>query len=525
LIKNNELKLAHDLLPLVEHPETTTITLIEGWLEHADPLIVSYAALLLAESGRLTPKIVPHLIDFLTGNEDRSRYRAAIVLYGKDYLFSTSGVDTETVDVLMQTQLDYKQDNPRVAIAITWFFEQLIHDSAEAIEIWINRLKEGKNVEVASKILSHINSITPTAWRAFVSGLNDSNHEVQKALLKSVCRLIYLNNRNVSGGFPDDAWQTLAEIIPQMDEEVLADCSTPPFEPSKIVEALSIALSNSNDDSVSDSEIIKSATTIHKNFSLRLSDAVGKTQEKLREQIFQIGKSYFISVDYWKNATDAALKVKEKPELLPLLLQWFLTTLDEDKNDIFVYYKTTDILSVLSYTAQYMPAAFASKTDPSLSILEKSLIDIVKYYNSFPARSSAMYLLSYLRWVTADVVQALTDANRDVSYVQQAAIEAVVQFRHIDGDILPVLFENLSSPSASLAYATVQMLTTIGLDEQTSSEQRKSILANLAEAIREPLSKREIYLLTSSFNNSTITYVGTLNQVFYKVLLQISGSV
>lgn len=79
-------------MPLLQDPTTEAIPLVESWLMHYDEFIANQAALYLVEGNRrLTPQTISGLLNLLTEEEDRSRLRVPLILYG-----GNSKIDTHS---------------------------------------------------------------------------------------------------------------------------------------------------------------------------------------------------------------------------------------------------------------------------------------------------------------------------------------------------------------------------------------------------------------------------------------------
>lgn len=131
-----------------------------------------------------------------------------------------------------------------------------------------------------------------------------------------------------------------------------------------------------------------------------------------------------------------------------------------------------------------------------------------------------MTLLGFLRRVTAEGVQALHAALKDVIYVQQSALDAVLRFRRLDGEILPLLFEGLYHPSAMTGYATAQLLAALGRSDRTYPEQRRQILRALADAVRDPRSERVVHF---GYVNARVPALPRLNHSYYRAMMQVAA--
>jgi len=166
--------------------------------------------------------------------------------------------------------------------------------------------------------------------------------------------------------------------------------------------------------------------------------------------------------------------------------------------------------------AERLPGLFAQQAGDRQ--LERDLIAAMNDPNSFNVRRFAFSALSHLPRVSAQVWHALPLAIRDVGEVQQDALQAVAHFRRIEGDLTAALTEALFNPSAAAAYASAQMLEALGRSEKTTAEERQVILLALAQAVRDPRSRREVCIQ----EEESIRYLGQLDHLLHRALLHIA---
>lgn len=136
---------------------------------------------------------------------------------------------------------------------------------------------------------------------------------------------------------------------------------------------------------------------------------------------------------------------------------------------------------------------------------------------------AAVELLRYLDKISADSLSALQEALKDTVEVVKAVMETFTRLRRIEGEVIETLIKNLSSPSASIAYTSAQVLSLVGRNDRTPPEQRKRILQALVEAIRNPRSRRGIYMLSGAKQNVRSLYIERLDQALLQALIEVSG--
>jgi hypothetical protein len=248
---------------------------------------------------------------------------------------------------------------------------------------------------------------------------------------------------------------------------------------------------------------------------LRLSSsaAMGETLKKIASQ-----NVYSPVTGVRSSAQKAAERVKRDPDLLPLFIQWVESSLRERPQDPRLYMKRDQLLLITATAAEQSPSTFANHADPDL--LEPLLLEAVELHNSYVGRKAAISLLGFLRRVTPSVARALQAAMRDVPAVQRGALDAALRFRKLDGDILEKLFLGLYHESAAAAYATAQLLAALGQSDQTRPPQRRQILTALAEAIRDPRSRRPLHLWHV---DARVPALPRLDQALYRSMMQVAG--
>lgn len=207
--------------------------------------------------------------------------------------------------------------------------------------------------------------------------------------------------------------------------------------------------------------------------------------------------------------------------MLQLLCAWLAETLN--KKPLLrsgIDNKCSYLLCIVAVYAEYSPDAFARlarKLD-----LEPLLLKAIKS-DLLVGRVAAVELLRYLDKISADSLSALQEALKDTVEVVKAVMETFTRLRRIEGEVIETLIKNLSSPSASIAYTSAQVLSLVGRNDRTPPEQRKRILQALVEAIRNPRSRRGIYMLSGAKQNVRSLYIERLDQALLQALIEVSG--
>lgn len=475
------------LISWLDDPEPEALPILEGWLDREDPVVMSHAALLVAEVEGISPRTVPGVLVALNRGGDLARSRAARVIHHHAITpanptrpLSVVGVDT--VESLLAVAVESRVDAPRVSLVISWMMADLIYDSPDTISAWAEEIRQdGSRARVAEAGLAGIQAVTPSSWEALLVVLESGPARVSSALLQSVCNLIY-RKRMTTG-----MWEGFLRVAPQVrdlpagdwTERILLGDELAVMEAARrALEAPCTGPGKSLGDLADEILDDLSGGTWGTVLSLRNTQALWETLEKIANG------NLFTSWGYRPAVYQAAEHAKGKPDLLALLLQWLTEALTKQPQDPRLYRKRNHLLLIIAAAAEQSPSMFANHADPDL--LEPLLLEAVELHNSFVGRKAAISLLGFLRRVTPSVAEALQTAMRDVPAVQRGALDAALRFRKLDGDILEKLFLGLYHESAAAAYATAQLLAALGQSDQTRPTQRRQILNALAEAIRSP---------------------------------------
>ncbi len=86
--------------------------------------------------------------------------------------------------------------------------------------------------------------------------------------------------------------------------------------------------------------------------------------------------------------------------------------------------------------------------------------------------------------------------------------------------MVPALAAALQDESAATAYAAAQVLAALGRSAETP-QRRAKITAALAAALRDPRSRRGVYVLGAK---QAIQYLGRLDEALYRGLVQVTGA-
>ena len=240
-------------------------------------------------------------------------------------------------------------------------------------------------------------------------------------------------------------------------------------------------------------------------------------------------RTRYVSSQYQFHVQRASEYIEKQPILLDILLGLLEEHFARGNNaytDSVPEYELSIKLSLAAAAAEQMPAKFlelSKKYD-----LRQSLAKAVTLHNTFPGRTASITLLSFMRSLETDVVEALQHALHDVYDVQNGALAAMIRFQDFtqDNAFLQKVLDDLYHKSPVNAYIMAQVLKIIGRNDTLSEEKLKWIVDSLVAAIDDPRSKRHVYIMDGNGAKSfrfNIRHMGRLDELFFETLTHITG--
>lgn len=516
------------ILPLLERQEMETFPIMEQWLDHPNARVAHYAALCFSEAQGISPRTAGALLELLQDEQDLWRHRAARLIHHPainpdEPTRTVLGLGQETIEALFREAIRRDLDAPQVSLMVYWLRQDLVHDSAEIFEQWLRSVDAGGvRAAIAQAIVRGIEAMTEPVWEVFLAGLTQNRPAVQMALLTSLCRLHYkerVKKEQVLKRISDEQWASFLAAIPGMILEPLSDHRISTAGPVDLVQAARQALEQR--EGLPDGEAVALADDLLQQlFSTSFADILRLDPEAMKREMKAVAALtlYAPNPDMQRAIREAATRLKEDQDLFRFALRWLAKLLQDSVQDSRFDSKRYHLLLLMAAAAELSPATFSNLADPEE--LEPLLILAAKCHNSYPGRAAAVTLLGFLRRVTAEGVRALHAAMKDVIYVQQSALDAVLRFRRLDGEILPLLFEGLYHPSAMTGYATAQLLAALGRSDRTYPEQRRQILRALADAVRDPRSERVVHF---GYVSARVPALPRLNHSYYRAMMQVAA--
>ncbi len=549
------------LLPLLKLPDPAALPILESWLPFANAegkgalhrRYADHAALYLAELTGVSEPTAAGVLRLVASAEDRTRYRASILLHGiwvdgkkvsRDYRTSSLGINALWAIYYMGARWIGK--NPAAAQVVGWFNSNVIHDDGEILREIARRAEgeDGVKREIALRILSGMEYITPEAARAMVDVYQTAQTMLLKrALLIAASRT--LHNKDKLPQLPDEFFAAV-----DADGEAVWTAATTEVEQSgqtgwymlegrtaAVMDALEQVLKAEDGETPPPPEVrAKAAEAALRTHMTPIYDA--KPESLGRSMYYFIGGTD----SSYRQSLNAVQPFSASEKHLKGLMDWLYTRLRARKiQDKVRYFTLTaqllEALRAFMEIATTMPAIFADYAD---KLSEKSggetfdtlIREAIIEHDSFWGRVSAVYLLGYLRSVDVRIIEAIQAALSDVDFVQEAMRETAPHIRKIKGDllddVLPPLFALLEGESALTAYITANLLAAIGRSERTKPDERTAILAALARAVKNPRSRRGVYILAGGGGKEDPyrpDYLTRLDQALHGALVQIAGGI
>jgi hypothetical protein len=520
---------ARMLLPLLTRPEPETMPLLRQWLRDEDETTRSYAALLIAETEGISVETVHGVVFLLRTHNDIGRHRAARVIHHPALVSNptrlVSAIGRSTIDELFRVALEFRDDLFYGSLRIQWMMSDLIFDSPQAIVDWAAAIDiGGQDADPAEMVISHIVSVTPACWRALLEVLRSASSSVRtrSAVLRTVCLLANLDR------ISDEQWQAFFEVAHTLDQSGL-DGRRVLLGSNDQLEFSGFALALMREHRDVDPALFPAITeqALRERYTTRMAEVLNLELEQMRAEMKRIGSLIYVkNHDYFEEALTAVKPIREDPGLFPLLLAWLVHLLQEDVQDGDSHYSIRYRLLVMTAAAaEQAPLAFVDALDAGDAVdtfvLERLLMVAARRHDSYPGRRAAVTLLGSLPQVGSGAAEAIQLAMLDVDDVQRGALDAARRFQGREiSSLLPELERGLYHQSALAAFTASRILETLALSEHARPEQRREVLNLLAQAIRDPRSRRYVHFY---YVDAKLPNMPRLDQAFYNAMMRIAG--
>ncbi len=477
---------------------------------------------------------------------------------------SASKLGLGRLEALAALAAEY-DDDPRVGPILTWFLERIEHDRVDWVEAWMAAAAEEEDTP-AERLLNSLYKPNKAVARLLWERLPHASTQINTALLHALRWQADLGQ--IPQAVLDDldppplarlaAWLHV-ERDPAIQKALINVLGHWRFDPAAAMNVLLEVL---------DQEGSERITADNRSAAYTALARLAAWEETLRPQVkswlearlpasasalvrllaAQQGQPAFLleamapymsspqallhalldaGVDddvWWAGyhgllAQAVQVHLASHPRLMPHLIQRLRQAVADDD-----WPQRRMALAAVVACVETMPAQVQNAAGGP-RVLETLLLQGRQDVQSFSVRRFVLTALSYLRTVTPAVAPVLVEAlQENIVSVQQDAIRAVSRFQRIEGDaqtILDALTSHLHGPSAAVAYGVAKLLGALGVSPAgQAADLRPRIIRALAEAIRDPFSEEEVFLMSEEKEWES---KGLLKETLYEELLRVAG--
>jgi len=529
----------------------------EPWLTHPSLEIRHLAYLLRAEAGTLDTTALEALVALLRGADDRCRYRASQVLLKTR---PTSSLPSSFIEALARLAQE-TENEPQVGTVLDWALTNLEHDQPEWLADWLERMERDA---VARRIVTSIRNLNQACWEALfafaqrqeekgplLEPLLEAMKEIagaRKIPEKDIAALeAWLQAQVARAIFPDQALHVIEHLPPAEGRIGYLQAVLERAPEARRAAGHALARQAAGSAAGAQKAVaewlhrqaaqashpeeralwagiwlrmqVLSTSLAPEHFPLpatlqELETLAGNSAENAAAVMLDAVLYAGADTHIWSDYHERLLRVLDRM-LSEQVLEHFIGRMRQEIAHP-EWSRRRIVTACAGVVAERLPSQFAQQAGDRQ--LERDLLAAMNDPNSFSVRRFAFSALSHLPRVSVEVLRALPLAMRDVEKVQQDALQAVVHFRRIEGDLTTALTETLFHPSAAVAYAAAQMLEALGRSEKTTAEERRAILLALAQAVRDPRSQREVCIQ----EGENIRHLGQLDHLLHRALLRIA---
>jgi hypothetical protein len=488
---------------------------VQQWLGRSDSA-GRWAALVMAENGNITGHIASVLVELLESGHDRLRFRAGLVLAGNYCYVDNLNRSWRTSRIPLEA---WRAFGHRASSSVTdqgarttlrWLFHNVHCDDAKLVKSVVADAQDGgPNADAAFWFLSHIESADADSLDALVACLPVPVPKLQCAIIHSLSKLAHA--KRLPDSIETPIFQALTDIPISTRRHVMS-LREGSAKILAICEDEAVLRARHHDEAI---ELARQAINAKREW---LSDVAIQDKDSCISTLQNIGAGSFIWLNtHWKSASDAAASVKLPETVLTLLLHWLQSgiIMGDDHRDI------GDILTAMQALARRHTPMFSRLAEPGL--FEPVFSELALSCSHWTGRMAAMQLLGLLRRVNPAIAKAFRKAMSDVTFVSEAATEAAIEFRRVDGPVLNEMLELLDSPSANVAASTAKLLCSVA-NARSHAVDQQLILRSLESAALSSERPRPIYQLTETPAGFTrMSYSGQLDQVLFEKFFEISS--
>lgn len=529
MLEKNDEHAFRTLLPLVRDPETSAVSFVDLLLEFPNDFVQDHALLLRAENARSVDiQTLPALIRLLRQTDDRSRFRAFLVLTGgvtnvkrEKEFFLASELGFEVLEIAGQAILDFGAEDPGVARSVKLFLRDVLFDDPEMVRRWAEAIaKGGPGAAIAACVLREGMAFSPEAAHMLAKTLEVGDGLLLLTAFQVVCGLCLKHNqRNFS---PE-----LLDALRRAEHPILHETR---LIRGSVGAVVSVARGVAQDDRGAGGGSLRAQEALGR-YSVTLDELLRQERDELKEVMdtdvsdavgYHYGRQYVFRTD----ADRAAVSVAREPQSFRLLVEWLADSLHEGVRNDGLFAVRTFLLVATAVSAAEAPASFANLARELE--LEPLLADAAHFHELVAGRVAAVELLGFLGRAGRETLAAMHSMLIDEQELQQVVIDSILRLRRIDHKLIGKLCEDLHHENAVVAYVSAQLLSTLGRSEQTQPQNRRFILEALAAAVRSPEAQRGVYRFsgTGEYEHDRrlrMMLESRLDHAFERALLEVSG--
>jgi hypothetical protein len=532
-VENADEEAVRDLLPLLQDLTPDASSLVEGWLDHWHEGLAHHAALCLAEPGRrLTEQTLPGLLALITGNEDRTRVRASLVLQGGVTLFKresrnflSSELGPTVIEGLGRVGVEFERSgNQGPARVIELAFSDILFDSPDQIRKWCADINlANANADTSEFVLSWILDVDEKCWEVLREQYQNGGERTRAAILRSLLYMFVNTNEPIHFEAGTENW--LRDGVGPWAEVFRVI----PGQPYPIVKAIQLA--QTRNPGAKPVPLVAAAEAELAGLAVKITPLLS-ADCPVFEELGTIGEhlswcdSGLLASPYNSDNDLWAMIDEKNDDLFVVMVHWLAKRLPHDESLDELYLPQYWLLFTASVYAERSPDTFA-RLAMELN-LEPMLTRAARAHPKIVARVAAVRLLGKLRRVSTETVVALLDSLLDEQQVREMASRVLRDLPRVKHTSITPLLQALDHDSGLVASCAAQVLTQLARSERLPTEVRSQILAALADAVRSPRSERGVYEIAGAGSSDSdghrrLSYTGTVRAALCRALLDAVG--
>lgn len=246
-------------------------------------------------------------------------------------------------------------------------------------------------------------------------------------------------------------------------------------------------------------------------------------------------KDRYVSSDIQKRIERVAELVEQHPsQLLPLFVLELFQSIEKYDSSIYLnrniveYHGRIAMVEIAAILVHKMPAAFCAEVNQSENSKKiKRALFYTSKQHCFPRRAACVAVLAAFGDLTSDMCDMFITSLLDSPWLQRTAYECVSRVQRMtDTNVIGTLLWHMSSESLIARYTVAKLL--VHLNQQGVISTSK-VQAVLSETIKDPTSKRDLWISTAttvhSTSDDTFEYIGRLDKILYTMLVEMSFSI